>query len=305
MFNVDFVFPYVNPNDPFWQTQFSYFKGTEFNLKEERFRDFSVVKYIFRSIEQYAPWINRIVLIVAYKSQLPSWLKECDNLYVVEHKDFIPKEYLPTFNSNTIEMFIHKIPGLAEHFIYSNDDLLFINNTSLDDFFENENKIKLAYTFQHKKNPTAFLGSCKRTWDVVEQLFSRHYNLSEDYVFLKQFHGAASPRLLSDCKECYKLLEDKILKSLSLFRNVDKNLNQYMFGYFSLYREHVSSIMMNNKIGVYLAAEDGIDKIEDAVFNCPARMLCINDTKCMTVEILDKVYNFLEKKFPKKSKYEI
>lgn len=61
-------------------------------------------------------------------------------MHVILHKEIIPKNLLPTFNSTTIEMFLHKIPGLAEHFIYSNDDMIAINNSNAVDFFTEDGK---------------------------------------------------------------------------------------------------------------------------------------------------------------------
>ena len=42
-------------------------------------------------------------------------------MHIVRHEEFIPKQYLPTFSSHTIELNIHRIEGLAEYFVYFND----------------------------------------------------------------------------------------------------------------------------------------------------------------------------------------
>ena len=52
------------------------------------------------------------------------------------HDQFIPAELLPTFNVNTIEMWLHRIPDLSEYFIYSNDDLFPMSALSPKDFFQ-------------------------------------------------------------------------------------------------------------------------------------------------------------------------
>lgn len=304
LYNIDFVFPYVNPADPTWRKQYKYFKGSEYADCDTRFRDFSLLKYIFRSIDTYAPWITRVVMIVAYKSQVPSFLKESNRLKIVEHKDFIPDTYRPTFNSNTIEMFIPKIQGLSEHFIYSNDDLLFINKVSSLNYFPLDNMLNLSYTFRKNTAPTGFQGSVKRTWDTIENFFGRKPILGKDYKYLKQYHGSASPRLLSDCIACYKDLEPRILDSLTLFRNVDVNINQYLFGYYSLLKGHAQIIPFEQQ-GVYVAGEDGKEKILDTIWNSPAKMLCINDTTTMTSDLIGLIYDELEKKFPIKSIYEV
>lgn len=67
------------------------------------------------------PFVKTVHLVVSNIEQVPAWIDK-SKVHVVLHKEIIPACLLPTFNSTTIEMFLHKIPGLAEHFIYSNDD---------------------------------------------------------------------------------------------------------------------------------------------------------------------------------------
>jgi len=51
------------------------------------------------------PFVNNIVLMCSSESQVPAFVKKYD-VEVVLHKDFIPEHHLPTFNANTIEMFM-------------------------------------------------------------------------------------------------------------------------------------------------------------------------------------------------------
>ena len=68
----------------------------------------------------------------------PSWLNVAnEKIVVVKHEDFIPKEYLPTFNSHTIELNLHRIKGLSEYFIYFNDDTFILDKLQEKDFFKN------------------------------------------------------------------------------------------------------------------------------------------------------------------------
>jgi len=58
-------------------------------------------------------------------------------LHIVRHEDYIPEEYLPTFNSHPIELNFHRIPNLAEHFVYFNDDTFLTAPVEPEDFFVN------------------------------------------------------------------------------------------------------------------------------------------------------------------------
>jgi hypothetical protein len=83
------------------------------------------------------PFVRTVHLVVSNVEQVPEWLDQ-SKIHVVLHKEIIPESLLPTFNSTTIEMFLYRIPGLAEHFIYSNDDMFPINSMSAEDFFKDE-----------------------------------------------------------------------------------------------------------------------------------------------------------------------
>ena len=42
---------------------------------------------------------------------------------VIDHSQIMEESIIPTFNSNTIECNMHRIPGLLENFLYFNDDV--------------------------------------------------------------------------------------------------------------------------------------------------------------------------------------
>ncbi|WP_349548942.1 Stealth CR1 domain-containing protein [Leuconostoc mesenteroides] len=134
-FPIDFVITWVDGSDPVWREKKERYQGeqkVEAN-SEQRYRDFGTLKYVFRSISKYANWVNKIWLITDH--QVPEWLKKNNRIRVVDHKDFIPYKYLPTFNSNVIELNLWRISDLSEHFVLLNDDFLFIKKTSKRDFF--------------------------------------------------------------------------------------------------------------------------------------------------------------------------
>ena len=116
---IDFVITWVDDSDLEWREEKAKFSGED--TRESKYRDWGLLKYWFRGVEKFAPWVNR-VHFVTY-GHIPEWLNtECPKLNIVKHDDFIPKEYLPTFSSHTIELNLHRIPGLMEHFSYFNDD---------------------------------------------------------------------------------------------------------------------------------------------------------------------------------------
>lgn len=134
---IDFVVMWVDGNDPKWiEEKNKYNPNVNADGTIYRYRDFGLLKYWFRGVENFAPWVNKIYFVTW--GHVPEWLnKENPKLKIVNHKDFIPEKYLPTFSANTIENNIFRIKGLSEHFVLFNDDVYLINRSYPDDFFKN------------------------------------------------------------------------------------------------------------------------------------------------------------------------
>ena len=134
--DIDIVIPWVDGNDLKWQQDKSKYENTISGDKRIiRYRDWDNLQYWFRGVEKFLPWV-RTIHFITY-GHLPAWLNvENPKLHIVNHQDYIPLQYLPTFSANPIEMNIHRIEGLSDHFIYSNDDMFFIREMSPEFFFK-------------------------------------------------------------------------------------------------------------------------------------------------------------------------
>ncbi len=135
---IDFVITWVDGSDREWQRlKNSYLPGREdshIDASGERYRDWGLLPYWFRAAEQYAPWVNKVHFVSC--GQVPDWLNlSAPKLHLVSHEVFIPPDYLPTFNSNAIELNLHRIPGLGDQFVYFNDDFFLAAPTRPEDFF--------------------------------------------------------------------------------------------------------------------------------------------------------------------------
>lgn len=138
MDKIDFVVLWVDGNDPQWRKEknkYLVLEGREADVSNNRYRDWDNMMYWFRGIEKFAPWVNK-VHFVTY-GHIPSWLNvNCPKLNVVNHKDFIPEEYLPCFNSSALEIHFHRLKNLSEKFVYFNDDMFLIDRVEPEDFFK-------------------------------------------------------------------------------------------------------------------------------------------------------------------------
>ena len=136
MEKIDFVIIWVDGSDKKWlaeKQKYSPNKNTD--SSSIRYRDWDNLKYLFRGIEKFAPWVNNVFFVTW--GHLPKWLNTKNKkLKIINHKDYIPKEYLPTFSSHPIELNLHRISELSEHFVYFNDDMFLTNYVKPEDFFK-------------------------------------------------------------------------------------------------------------------------------------------------------------------------
>ena len=112
---IDFVVLWVDGSDPKWLKEKNKYSDSKIDIDDTiaRYRDMKTFKYWFRAVEKYTPWVNKIHFITW--GHVPDWLDTTNpKLNIVNHKDYIPKEYLPTFNSNVIELNLHRIEDLSE-----------------------------------------------------------------------------------------------------------------------------------------------------------------------------------------------
>lgn len=136
MHAVDAVITWLNEEDEDWRASRDACRRSERDptARVEEYRGWDNLIYWFRAIDQFCPWIRRIHLVTV--NPAPDWLDTSHpRLSVVRHEDFIPEEYLPTFNSHAIEIHLHRIPGLSDDFIYFNDDMFPLRALGPEHFF--------------------------------------------------------------------------------------------------------------------------------------------------------------------------
>lgn len=152
---IDVVYTWVDSNDPVWQARFAKYVGkpTETtHASELRYLSRNELRYSLRSVLKYAPWVRNIYIVT--DNQRPQWLIESDRVKLVDHRDIFPDpSVLPVFNSHAIESCLHRIPGLAERYIYFNDDVFLGRPVSPADFFGPRGEVKLNFSAKLSFSP--------------------------------------------------------------------------------------------------------------------------------------------------------
>ena len=173
---IDVVITWVDGNDPAWLEQKRQYspKDKQINLAAShdiRFREWDNIKYIFRGIESFMPWVNNIYFITW--GHLPKWLNtNHEKLRIVRHDEYIPAKYLPTFNSDVIELNMHRIKGLSEYFINFNDDTFVIGPTKKEDFFQNGKPRTEAILSPYPVSPNGIACTEMNNLEIINKYFS-------------------------------------------------------------------------------------------------------------------------------------
>ena len=326
---IDFVVTWVDDTDTEWQAQRNKYAGK--NAEDSavyRFRDWGTLKYLFRWIEKFAPWVNNVFFVTC--GHYPSWLNlNHPKLKFIKHEDYIPQEYLPTFNSNAIELNFHRIRELSEYFVCFNDDMFITNYMEKSDFFE-----------KWLPKQIAWLSTIPTTNDIFGHiilnninLINRHFSYKEilrknkkkwyhfwywprvlvqtiflqNYPYLVWFfdHHLPSPLL----KTTMKNLRDKEFDALNTtsmakFRTKD-DVNHYVFSWYDICSDNFLPKNKNTGRCFTIKGENYI-KIIDSINKQKYKMICINDTEHVFdfEKVKSKVITAFEKILPEKSWFE-
>lgn len=136
---IDFVITWGSNDDPEWRKQYEYYSakaGRNVDNSVHRYRRWDMLHFLFRGIDRYASWVNKIYFIT--NAIPPKWMNtEHPKLVVLNDSDIVPQQYLPTFNCFPIEFNFHRIDGLCDHFVYFCDDMFILDEIRPTHFFKN------------------------------------------------------------------------------------------------------------------------------------------------------------------------
>ena len=291
---MDIVIAYVDGRDPVWQKDYEKYMNAPVLAK--RFRDWGTLPYLFRGIQYRMPFVKNVFLVVSHESQVPEWVDR-ENVRVVLHRDFIPQEYLPTFNSTTISLFMHRIPGLGEQYLYFNDDIFPVGDCRPEDYFR-DGKVVIGIS-THLFASGMYKHHVKRSNQLARQALGK----CQSPFFIRPQHSCI-PMLRIECERIFEIHEQEILNSISRIRSYD-NLNMSLYMSYMYYQGKV----VNRRIPckhVSMAAVTP-SRIGGYVTSPSKSFVCINDVSMSEekyLEFRDRLKEAFESRFPDKSRFE-
>ncbi|MFW4406572.1 stealth family protein [Lactiplantibacillus paraplantarum] len=331
-FPIDFVVTWVDGNDAMWrQKKAKYEIGENESRKNDeiatnRYREFGLFKYWFRSIQKNAPWVRKIYIVT--DNQTPEFL-DLNNpkVEIVDHKDIINQKYLPTFDSNTIDWNLFKIDGLSEHFVYFNDDM-FINKPVVpEDFFSSEGKardtvgqsvIMPIEGYDHTLvNNTMKINQLVKKRDVLIKERAQFFSLKQGIpIFLLNVFLSVFPRFtrLYDAHTAYSFIKKDMTKAYSVlkpelhenFMEKFRTADDYSIQFVRYYQIILGHVKTQNMYFGQTANTNQPEKIKQLLFNNRrAKVTNVNDKNDATDEDLAQVVKLFERRFPDKSEFEV
>ena len=329
--DIDFVIPWVDGSDPEWIEQFNKYcpKHKQIDIRNIRYRDYGTLKYWFRGVEKFAPWVRKVHFIT--NGQKPKWLNlEAPKLNFVKHSDYILSEFLPVFSVNPIEDYMHKIPGLTEHFVYFNDDLFLTNNVEKNFFFKNGLPLDCATLNLPRSNDFCHLllndmleidkhfylyDSIKKDFFKwfsykygIENLktimllpfrkFTRFYNLTN--------HHLSQPYLKNTFEIVWKNCEESLDRTMRQKFRSSEDVNAWLMRYWQIYSGKFYPRSNKDRKFFVLGFKGSLDTICNAIKNQKYKEICINDGEIENFdETMAKIIDAFDAILPEKSSFEI
>lgn len=281
--------------------------------------DIGQLRYGLRSIHQYAPWMRHIYIVVSNRSsQTPSWLNTSHpQVSVIEHGEIWRNaSQLPCYNSHSIEAHLHRIPGLADNFLYFNDDFALTRPLLPEHLWAGEHDAPILY--QAWAAPDSEWGGIAAYGKALV------YNgkvMNEKYGHTKRYVAAHAPTLVNkvamqDFQDAWKKEFDTMFRTSRFRHGLDV---QYGFAY----QQYIIATSNDTRKGqdsfrIQLVDESILQMADmtdsetknDALFqkisSKPALFLCLQDNMADPTEnVLQGVRHFYESLFPETAPWEL
>lgn len=307
---IDLVYLWVDGTDPQWREKKCHYTKLSYSdvgmNSEARYADNGELRNSLRSVDIYAPWIRKIYIVT--DNQVPYWLDTSNpKIQIVDHKDIMPADILPTFNSRIIEHHLHKIPGLSEYFLYANDDMFFNRPVKASDFFTPEGLpiVRFNRRFCRKiwlwflKN---VLGKPTNNYNLAIQnsalLVEKKYGR---YIGHKTHHNIDAYRK-SDYSHTRETFNNEIEATLQNHTRSDNDIQRNIYTFVPVVEKKARVKFVTQKQSFRCHIEKPY--YFDRLIKYNPLLFCLNDCEYADENSHVMLKNFLKNKFPQPSQFE-
>lgn len=308
--DVDLVYLWVDGADPKWRAKYNAVAGivednSETNCKG-RYINNEELKYSLRSAEKYAPWIRKIFIVT--DNQTPAWLDTSNpKIQIVDHRDILPEAALPCFNSNVIESFMNRIPGLSEYFLLANDDMFFNADVTPRYFFAKDGypiiglkrkpfgKWHFRIKMLRGKPPGQYRTAIHNASLLVEEKFGKYYSGLPH-------HNIDSYRKSDYSNAVEVVFKKEVENAIPHHIRAAGDLQRVAYSYYALAIGHGHMQYARRDEALRIPANKADFMSYLTTYN--PKLFCLNDSQRVTDSDRERIKPFLEALFPDKSAFE-
>lgn len=207
-----------------------------------RYRGGDMLRYSLRSAEKAIPWIRNIFIVLDDDQAVPDW-PELQNPKVrpVRHSEIMPAAILPCFSSGVIEHHLARIPGLADRFLYANDDTLFWGDAIPESFFfATDGYPYFRYGMRRKPSANGVEQDYRSRLNAADELLRKRFGLrSGPFSMIGRLpHHNVDAYCRQDMLDCYDCFREEIESQLAFpFRN-PKLIQRAVYAGYALAKGH-------------------------------------------------------------------
>ncbi len=342
LYPIDFVLPWLDGADPNWWTA----KNAEMERlgiknqlgmgdanSECRYREMGTLRFWFRAVEKFAPWVNKVFFVTC--GQKPKWLDDNNpKLVLVNHKDFIPSEWLPTFNVRPVDINLHRIASLSEHFVLFNDDTFLIKPVDPEFFFKKGNpilpcnlRVSRFFTYDNWSqvcfNDYRIVNECfnlkqsiwnnRRKWFDCKTLGVRNAFVNMICYYINKtipvsgYEHLIQSHLKSTLQEAWDRIPEYLADSCNSKIRSNTQVNQWLFCAWNQAKGSFSPAKPFSRGRLYHVSTSRVDDICQTICSQSVPQVCLNDTheNDNPEFCFEKIRQAFEILLPDKSSFEI
>lgn len=309
--DIDLVYLWVCGSDPVWVAKRDSCIGKPIEGSSihcaGRYNDNGELRYSLRSVEKYAPWVHRIFIVT--DNQVPDWLDTSHpRIRMVDHRDILPKECLPCFNSSVLEHFFHRIPDLSEHFLYANDDMMLHRPVTPSTFFADDGlpivRLKLRLFWKQRvwikthlqgRSLSNYQQKIHHVAQLVESRFGKYYGSNA--------HHNIDAYLRSDYQHTREMFDFAIRPTLAHHVRSADDIQRSLYTFVARAEGRAHVRFVTKKTSFRLLIER--PQLYKRFWHYNPTFFCMEDSEYAHDEDRQRAHAFMERLFPDKSQFEI
>ena len=257
MEKIDAVITWVDGSEP------NYKLKLEENLKNKKiinrqYTQANEIDFCVASIIKFAPFVRKIFIVTDKQKPRFSGIRHMvslEKIEIIDHEEIFRDnlDCMPSFNIRSIDALLFKIKNLSDKFIYFNDDMFLIKETTKEDWFKDNKAVltgswaktynkQLIKTISHKiKNLLNIRPSFNAAQSKAANIVGFHNR------YFKSFH-CGRPQIKSVIKDFYDKNPQRLINQIRYKFRDGRQYMPYSLCWHLLIKENLYVESSTNKL---------------------------------------------------------